>query len=253
MWFDDLLGRTHEYLLTHPDAAQARAYLETRGVHEDIIRSHQIGWSAADIEIGACSKTFADWFPRYWFLRLVFPIKNALGQPIGLITRPLPSPDPGQKRTYQQFYLYADDRFPYLYGLDHAIQTVWQTRQVVICEGVFDYLALRTVAPNTVAILTAGVPNAARRFFKRYVRRVWAVLDMDNAGRFGAYRLAGLVPPVEVRPEGWVPGPPTKPEGYQVRIVSYEGVKDPGQAAQFGEVSEIFGAKLAGASTIFQP
>ncbi len=253
MWLDDLLDRTHEFLLTQADAAEARAYLERRGVTEDIIRSHRIGWSSASIDIGTCSKAFADWFPKYWFTRLVFPIHNALGQPIGLVTRPLPSPDAEQKRTYQQFYLYDDGRYPVMYGLEHAIHEVWRTRQIVICEGVFDYLALRTVAPNTVAILTAGVPTAVRRFFKRHVRRVWAVLDMDAAGRFGAYRLAGLPPPPEVWPEGWQPGRPTPPEGYQVRIVTYDGVKDPGQAAQFGEVSEIFADKLAEASLIFQP
>lgn len=253
MWLDDLLGRTHDYLLTHPDAARARAYLESRGVNEDVWRSHGMGWSAPALDIGTCSKEFADWFPKYWFSRLVFPIRNALGAPIGLVTRPLPNPDMEQKRTYQQFYLYADDRYPYLYGLDQAIAEIWRTRQVVIVEGVFDYLAIRTVTPNAVAILTAGVPNAARRFFRRYVKRVWAVLDMDAAGRFGCYRLAGLIPPAEVCPEGWKPGPPTAPVGYQVRIVSYDGVKDPGQAAQFGEVSEIFGEKLAGAGTIFQP
>ncbi len=253
MWLDDLLGKAHTYLLTQPDAARGRAYLETRGLTDDVITAHQIGWSSPSIEIGACSKEFADWFPRYWFERLVFPIKNALGQPIGLVTRPLPSPDPEQKRTYQQFYAYADDRYPYLYGLDQAIATIWETRQVVIVEGVFDYFAIRTVAPNTVAILTAGVPNGARRFFRRYVKRVWAVLDMDAPGRFGSYRLAGLVPPPETWPEGWQPGPPTKPEGYQVRIVSYEGAKDPGQAAQFGEVREIFGPKLREAGLIFQP
>lgn len=253
MWLDDLLGAAHDFLLTHDDAARARAYLETRGVTEDGWRSHGIGWSAPSISISACSKEFADWFPKFWFTRLVFPIRNALGQPIGLVTRPLPSPDPDQKRTYQQFYLYADDRFPYLYGLDQAMPEIWRTRQVVIVEGVFDYLALRTVAPNTVAILTAGVPNSARRFFKRYVKRVWSVLDMDAAGRFGSYRLAGLEPPVEVRPEGWQPGRPILPEGYSVRIVSYDGVKDPGQAAQFGEVSEIFGVKLAAAGDILRP
>jgi len=249
-WLDDLLARAHEYLLTHPDAEPARAYLRARGVEEAVWRAHQIGFSSSSIVIGACTKEFAEWFPKYWFSRLVFPLRSLLGKSIGLVTRPLPSE--GEKRSYQQFYAYSQDVYPYLFGIDQAIETVWRTKQIVIVEGVFDYFALAPHVPNTVAVLTAGVPNTARRFFKRYVSRVWAALDMDSPGRMGCYRLAGLVPPEEHWPEGFKPGRPIVPEGYQVRMLSYHTGKDPGELQQNGTITELV-SKLALAKDIFQP
>lgn len=249
-WLGDLLGRTHEYLLTHADAAEAREYLRSRGVDEAMWRQYGIGFSSSQIEIGACTKEFAEWFPKYWFTRLVFPLRSPLGQAIGVVTRPLPSE--GEKRSYQQFYAYSQDVYPYLFGLDHAIQEIWRTQQVVIVEGIFDYFAVAPHVPNTVAVLTASVPNTARRFFKRYVRRVWAALDMDGPGRMGCYRLAGLTPPQEHWPEGYTPGRPMQPEGYQVRICAYYGGKDPGELLKFGSITELV-SRLELAKTIFQP
>lgn len=146
--------------------------------------TYQIGYASPSIEIGTCTAAFAAWYPRGWFERLVFPLTAPLGAVLGVQTRALDT------KSYMQFYAYPTEVFPYLFGVTAALPHIWRTKQIVIVEGVFDYLAVKDLAPNAVAVLTAGVPQACRRFFRRYVKRVTALLDMDEAGRTGAERLA---------------------------------------------------------------
>ena len=230
-WLDALLAQAHQCLVTHPEAEEARKYLRARRVYSEQWGAYTLGFSSPSIEITECTKAFADW-RLFWFNRIVFPVRNLLGHTIGIVTRPLPSD--GEKRTYQQFYLHPPETQPFLFGLDHAAETIWRTRQIVLVEGVFDYFALAPHIPNTVAILTANVPQTARTFLTRYVRRVWAVLDMDNPGRLAAYKLAGVVPPKEFWPEGWTYPLTTRGTNtFEVKIVPYQG-KDPGDLSSEG-------------------
>lgn len=183
MWLDVLVGKAHYELLTNPLAAPARDYLARRGVSEADWKTYQLGWSSPRIEIGECSAEFAAWFPRHWFERLVFPLMAATGETIGVQTRGL------DVKFYPQFGAYPSDVYPYVFGLQTALQSIWETRQAVIVEGVFDFFAVKGTAPNTIAVLGAGVPVTCKRFLRRYARRVTVLFDMDAAGRQGAVRL----------------------------------------------------------------
>lgn len=225
-WLGELVGRAHAHLAAAPEAQAARDYLISRGVTDADWPVYQIGFSAPSVQIGTCSAEFAKWYPRYWFNRIVFPLTDYHGRVTGVVTRTLPGDS--ERRSYQQFYAFPPDVYPYLFGLGQAMEAIWTTRQVVIVEGIFDYFAVAREVPNTVAILTANVPQTARAFFKRFTKVVWAALDMDSPGRMGCYRLAGLTPPKEHWPEGWIPTAPSRPDGYRVVILNYTGAKDPG-------------------------
>lgn len=249
-WFQELLNRAHT-ALENPESADARAYLLSRGVTPALSEKYLIGYSYPPAAaVTHCSKEFMDWYGKYWYQRLVFPLTSLFGRSVGLVTRPLPRGD--EKRNYQQFYHESAEVYPMVFGLHQAAEEIWRTEQVVIVEGVFDCLALAPYVPNTIAILTAHVPATVKKFFTRYVKRVWAALDMDAAGRMGAYRLAGLQPPREYWPQGWTPGPVQAPDGYQVRIVNYEGGKDPGDVAANGGLSSLV-SRVAGATVEFTP
>jgi DNA primase len=125
-------------------------------------------------------------------------------------------------RPYKQYYAYHRDVFPYFFGLPQALPHVYETGYLIVVEGIFDYFAVRRVTPNVMAVLTSGVPVACRRFFRRFCRRVVAMLDMDSPGREGADQLAHN----------------SSAEGYHVIIPTYSE-KDPGELLKKGKIKEI--------------
>lgn len=214
-WLDDLVEVTHRELVDLAEDAPPRECLRGRGVTDEQIRQHRLGFAPAGLAIDACTPEFWKWSRKYWSNRLVFPLFSTLGHAIGIQTRSM------QEKQYQQFYAYDRGVYPYLFGLPAALPHIWRTRQVVVVEGVFDCLAASQVAPNTVASLTANIPRACRTFLFRYAKRVTALLDMDETGREKASDLQRFAPP-----------------GRQVLIPFYDG-HDPGDFARFGRVEDL--------------
>jgi DNA primase len=183
-WLDPILADAHVALVTHPDAADARAYLASRAVSPNLIRRYRIGFGLASLG-HPCTPSFLHFANRHWAGCLVFPITSVLGHVVGVQTRPV------TRKNYQVFAAIPKDLYPLAFGLAQAMETIWQTRRVVIVEGVFDLLAVADLAPEVIAILTARVPQVTQRFLARWATQVVALLDMDRAGRAGVARLAG--------------------------------------------------------------
>lgn len=181
-WLGSLAAACHQDLLRLPEAHPARVYLTRRNVTPDQISRFRLGYAGETVTVGG-PQPFMVWAGRYLHGRLVFPLTDVEGTIIGLQSRAL------DRKDYRQFFAYATTLYPYFFGLAQAIPEVWRTRQLVIVEGVFDCLAVSRLVPNVVAVLTAGVPVACRRFFRRYVNLLTVLLDMDPAGRRGASRL----------------------------------------------------------------
>lgn len=214
-WLDDLVTAAHTSLLSEkPEAIAAHEYLAGRGVTDEEIVAHRLGFSDPEVPIDTCTQQFDQWRQKYWYSRLVFPLHSTMGAVIGVQTRRI------DEKRYMQFWAQPTEIFPYLFGLDAALPHIWRTRQVVIVEGIFDYFAASKVASNTVAVMTAGVSIAAKRFFRRYVKRVTALLDMDEPGREGAETLKRFA------------------VGYQVVVPKYSE-HDPGDMLKYGKLEEL--------------
>jgi DNA primase len=217
-WLDDLVTRTHARLLDLPATDPARAYLASRNVSPELIARFKIGWSG-EVTIGTCSPEFALWANKYWLNRLVFPVTSLTEGCAGLVTRPLPAA--GEKRRYEVFALLKTEVYPVAFGLRESLPEIWERKQVVVTEGIFDALALAPHVPHVIATLMASPPLTLKRFFERYVTEVVAMLDMDDAGRRAAEKLAAHL-------RGKV----------RVTTLNY-GEKDPGEAAQRGELEPL--------------
>lgn len=187
-WLDDLVGQAHGALLSDV-GREAREYLASRGLTDEDIELHHLGYADPTLTIAACTSDFDKWREKYYYNRIVFPLRSVLGNVIGIQTRCV------DEKRYMQFWAYPTEIFPYLFGLSTALPAIWATRQVVIVEGIFDQIAASRVAPNTVATMTAKASMACGRFFRRYVKRVVALLDMDEPGREGAEKLKRFAPP----------------------------------------------------------
>lgn len=177
----------------------AEAYLTRRGVPRELWTEHRIGALPASYRLEAGTPTFVYW--QRWYLRnrLIFPLTSVLGDVIGLQTRAL------AEKAYQTYYAGSRQVYTPVFGLAQAADVVYETEQIVLVEGVFDYFAVRRAGlRNVVAILTSRPSAAVIRFLDRYCCRVCAMLDMDEAGRQAIDRLAGL-------PRSWDLVAPTYP------------------------------------------
>lgn len=182
-FLDKILHASHQ----HREDTTFRSYTESRGVSREEIDRVGIGYfppevwppyfnGGKDEDVDAYLK----WSGKGIRLRgkMVFPMRNAMGHVIGIQVR---TPDHDQK-DYSKFYLRRSKAEAVFFGIDVAMPHIWATRQIVICEGLFDYFPLYRVFPNAVCTGTANVSHKQIDFMKRFVSDVVVAFDSDWGG-----------------------------------------------------------------------
>ena len=192
----------HERLLTGADAGPARSYLRSRGFDGDTVRRFQVGWapdgwdelaralqlSSKDLEdsgLGFVNRRNRqqDAFRG----RVLFPIFDAQGDPLGFGGRILPGGDGPKYKNSSDGPLYAKSRV--LYGLSWAKADIVQAGEVVVCEGYTDVIGLAQAGvPRGVATCGTALTEEHIRLMKRYAPRVVLAFDADAAGQNAAER-----------------------------------------------------------------
>lgn len=232
MWLDEVVAQAHQRLLATDPAHPARMYLTQRGVTAQDLLTYRIGYFGEQLNIQRCTPDFWTWVCRYGYERLVFPMTDPFGTPVGIQVRHL-----GDKG-YENFTLKPREIYHPCFGLHVALPAMYQSQRVVLVEGIFDYFAAVKVAPDTLATLTANVSRLTKQWIARYCTMAVALFDMDATGRRGAYRLAGLEVPAQWRkPEDVTLKKPWTPP-YQVLIPSYTE-HDPADLLRAGKLEEL--------------
>ncbi|MEX2112406.1 MAG: DNA primase [Pirellulales bacterium] len=196
----------HHCLLNDAAAAEARAYLERRGITTDSQRRFQLGYapdtwdwlqeraagagfSASVLErVGLISRRQKG--PGYYDRftgRLLFPIFDAQSRAVGLGGRTLRAAADREVAKYvnsPETPLFSKSNL--LYGLDIARDAIRKTNTALVMEGYTDCITAHQFGfANAVAVLGtalgAGHVQLLRRFAERV--RVVLVLDGDEAGR----------------------------------------------------------------------
>ena len=118
--------------------------------------------------------------------RLMFPIFDARGEPVGFGGRALGDEQPKYKNS-PETTIYNKSRL--LYGLNWAKGEIVARGEVVICEGYTDVMGL-TLAGAPHAVATCGTALADEHFqvLKNLARRVVLAYDADAAGQGAAER-----------------------------------------------------------------
>lgn len=212
MFLDALLEWTSGCLT---DSDEGKQYLLGRGVSDDQILRHRIGYAGGDYipEISRDpdhSSRCGDEDRRFWcdscrFLRwstkwvkeseddrqktplpgrklfgcVVFPMTSYSGSLVGVQIRSI------VEKEYDTFLL---RRRPegYFFGTASAVSSIWSRKEVYLVEGPHDHLILeRLVAPNVLALTTSSPSFDQVRFIRRFASSVNMCLDMDKAGREG--------------------------------------------------------------------
>jgi DNA primase len=194
----------HQLLLESADAGTARRYLRSRGFEGDVARRFSLGWSPDDwdaasrhlqklkfsrddiVDSGLAFVNKANKLQDSFRGRVMFPIWDARGEPVGFGGRALDAQGPKYKNT-SETALYQKSRL--LYGLHWAKGEIVARGEVIICEGYTDVMAFAlSGVPNAVA--TCGTALADEHFLtlKNLARKVVLAYDADNAGQAAAER-----------------------------------------------------------------
>jgi len=176
--------------------AFARAYLEQRGLGEDVCRAFRLGFapSGATLARAAQKEDFTrddllatglansrgnDYFQR----RLLFPLADARGNVRGFQARRLYDDDRLQAKYVNSPESDLFKKGDLLYGLDGARQPIAKEDRAVVVEGNTDVIALRQAGfLPVVASMGTALTAAQVRELKRLTTRLFLCFDSDAAG-----------------------------------------------------------------------
>jgi len=201
-----LLERAAEFyarlLWEAPAGEQARAYLASRGLGEEICRAFRLGYAPGGASLcsrarqegyteeellasGLANRRGNDYFQR----RVVFPLADARGRVRGFQARRLHDDDPLQAKYVNSPEGELFRKGDLLYGLDSARQAIAREDRAVVVEGNTDVLALRQAgfAP-VVASMGTALTEAQLRELARLTRRLFLCFDADAAGQEATLR-----------------------------------------------------------------
>jgi DNA primase len=207
--------------------AFARAYLESRGLGEEVCREFRLGYApgGGTLARGAQKEGFTrddllatglansrgnDYFQR----RLLFPLADARGHVRGFQARKLFDED---RLTAKYVNSPESDVFKkgdLLYGIDRARQPIAKEDRAVVVEGNTDVIALRQAGfLPVVASMGTALTAAQLRELKRLTNRVFLCFDSDAAGAEATLRGMELAV--------------AEPFGFDVQVVSLPKGTDP--------------------------
>ncbi|HEY7105760.1 MAG TPA: DNA primase [Acidimicrobiia bacterium] len=196
-----------QLLLDAPEGGLARRYLRGRGFDGDAVRRFRLGWSPdgwdrlsvhlqqrgfsradlADAGLGFVNR--ANKVQDQFRARLMFPIFDSRGDPVGFGGRALGDDGPKYKNS-PETSIYQKSRL--LYGLNWAKAEVVARGQIVICEGYTDVMAFALAgAPNAVATCGTALADEHFQVVKNLARKVVLAYDSDAAGQGAAERWYG--------------------------------------------------------------
>jgi DNA primase len=226
----------HERLKKAPDAGPARAYLRSRGYEVDLIEEWNLGFAGVDWDTlsktlrtgGIDDRALADaglarkgrhGMYDVFRGRLMFPIHDLRGDPIGFGARNLDEVDRSQTNNPDAKYVNSAESIVYqksrvLFGLDRARQAIDADHPAVIVEGYTDVIAMQQAGvPTAVATCGTALGDGHFDLLRRFTERIVLAFDSDEAGSRAALRSDDLEAPfrldldlrVAVMPDGLDP------------------------------------------------
>ncbi len=192
----------HERLLSHPEAAQARSYLRSRGVEGEQVREFRLGWAPDawetlrsslglpedDLLAAGLLQQGGRGSIDAFRARIMFPVCDIRGTPVGFGGRALPDGRPPKYKNSPESPVYVKTRL--LYNLHHAKESIVRSGEVVICEGYTDVLGLSSVGvENCVATCGTSLTEDHVKLLRRFTERFVLAFDADAAGAAAAERI----------------------------------------------------------------
>ncbi len=195
----------HQRLLNGTDAGAARGYLRSRGYDRAVVSKYRIGWAPdsfdqlalhlklSDKDLSDSGLGFINRAERqqdFFRARVMFPIVDERGEPVGFGGRVLPDGEgPKYMNTSGEAMVYDKNRL--LYGLHAHREGIVKEGEAIICEGYTDVIGfgnadiLRAVATCGTALTEEHI-----KLLKRFsANRLVLAFDTDSAGLAAAERV----------------------------------------------------------------
>jgi DNA primase len=223
------------YLWESPRGEQAREYLASRGLGEEVCREYRLGLApgGATLARKAREKGFtgselnaAGLVNRrgndYFNGRLLFPLADARGRVRGFQARKLREDDSLRAKYVNSPESELFRKGDLLYGLDRARSAIAKQERAVVVEGNTDVLALRQARLEpVVASMGTALTERQLKELSRLTHKAWLCFDGDAAGEAATLRGMELA----------------AAQGFDVRVVTLPPGRDPADLAeQFDEL-----------------
>jgi len=192
-----------DILTRQPEGATARSYLQEREVDPATAAAYGIGFASERRDnliqlfrakgyplelaeqLGIIRKGDRGWYDLL-HNRLIFPIRDKQGQPIGFAGRVLDNSLPKYINSPESPLYHKSN---VLFGADLALRDIRQSGTAIIVEGYFDHLALyRAGIRNAVATCGTALTDSHITLLKKHSQRICLLFDGDNAGRKATVR-----------------------------------------------------------------
>jgi len=206
-----------------------RAYLEERGLGEEVAREFRLGLSPGKglaekanergftldelKSAGLVTTRGSDYFPQ----RLMFPLADARGRVLGFQARKLRDDDPLKGKYVNSPEGDLFHKGSILYGLHLAKAAIGKQDYAAVVEGNTDVIALRQVGfEPVVASMGTALTERQLRELGRVTKKVFLCFDADAAGQEATLRGMELA----VR------------QGFDVKVVTLPHGQDPADAPE---------------------
>ncbi len=204
-----LLAAQHyrDSLTNTPEGAEARLYLQEREVDRETESAYGLGYAperrdalvrllkakefSLDLaeQLGIIRKGDRGWY-ELLNNRLIFPIRDNQGQPIGFAGRVLDNSLPKYINSPESPLYHKSS---VLFGVDLALRDIRKSGTAIIVEGYFDHLALyRAGIRNALATCGTALTDGHIALLKKHAEKVCLLFDGDNAGRKATVRAMEL-------------------------------------------------------------
>ena len=203
---------------------EAKDYLMKRGLKEETIKEWKIGYAPSTwdslcnyliglgyerkdiIDAGLASEKFFDRFRS----RIIFPICDFNGQPVGFTGRVFNSDDEAKYLNTPNTLLY--DKSQALYGLDKAKVEIRKNDSCVLVEGNVDcIMSHQSGIKNCLAVSGTALTPAHLGIIKRFSNNLILSFDMDLAGNNATKKGIDMA----------------LKNGFNVKVISMKSEKDP--------------------------
>jgi DNA primase len=204
----------HQCLQESPLAAEARSYLSSRGLEDEIIRQFGLGFAPRrgdwllelahndGVDVGMLEqvgligrKTDKPGLYDRFRDRIMFPIRNVLGNTVGFGGRIMPSSPFVDKAP--KYYNSSDSplfsKSEQLYGIDQARNSIGKAGYLAVVEGYTDVMMAHQMGVgNIVATMGTAINARHLRQLRRWTSKVVLVFDADAGGEQGVDRALEL-------------------------------------------------------------
>ncbi len=232
---ESALSYYQHLLMNEKEGKEARAYLTNRGIGNEVITNHRLGYASNSWdsllnnlsrkevslslaeEVGLIIPKKTQGFYDRFRARIIFPIIDTHGKVLGFGGRVLDDALPKYLNSPES-PLY--NKSSSLYGLHVAKDYIRREDKVLIVEGYLDLLSLNQYhIRNVVATLGTAITENHVKTLKIYTKNMITIFDADEAGEKAAIRSLdiflknGVSPKIGVLPQGFDPDSLVKERG----------------------------------------